>query len=313
MARLFHLKINKLTILFTAIIIASGTVFLTQVSSEEGKIPNWVKSIAGWWAEDKISESEFINAIEFLISQGIIKPPIITTLQNQVNELQEKLDAAHKRISSLEQQIAELGSVPSSTDTSTSEPDLSTEKRLASAWAKGQITDAQYIQEIQKLMDNGTIKPFEGKQEQTPQTSKEPIPHVPTTHTIQFPFDTSEPKHLTIYLGDSIKWVNSDNGSHTVTSGTKETGYDGKFFDRTLSPNTSTSSGFGGTGTFTFFCKYYGHNEELGVDVTAEYREVTIPTWVKNNAGWWANGQISDDDYRQGLSYLFKNGYLHNP
>ena len=36
-------------------------------------VPNWVKNNAGWWATDAISEKEFVNAIEFLITEGIIQ------------------------------------------------------------------------------------------------------------------------------------------------------------------------------------------------------------------------------------------------
>ncbi len=36
-------------------------------------IPGWVRGIAGWWAEGKISDSEFVSAIKFLVHQGIIK------------------------------------------------------------------------------------------------------------------------------------------------------------------------------------------------------------------------------------------------
>ena len=34
--------------------------------------PDWVKNTAGWWATDAISDTEFINAVEFLIDVGII-------------------------------------------------------------------------------------------------------------------------------------------------------------------------------------------------------------------------------------------------
>ena len=27
---------------------------------------------------------------------------------------------------------------------------------------------------------------------------------------------------------------------------------------------------------------------------TASAQEVSIPAWIKNNAGWWANDQIAD-------------------
>jgi len=36
-------------------------------------VPDWVKNTAGWWATDAISETEFVNAIEFLVNQGIIE------------------------------------------------------------------------------------------------------------------------------------------------------------------------------------------------------------------------------------------------
>ena len=35
-----------------------------------------------------------------------------------------------------------------------------------------------------------------------------------------------------------------------------------------------------------------------------------IPSWIKNNAGWWADGQIDDDAFIQGLQYLITNGIL---
>jgi len=35
-------------------------------------LPNWIKNNAGWWAEGKISEKEFVKGIEYLIEQGII-------------------------------------------------------------------------------------------------------------------------------------------------------------------------------------------------------------------------------------------------
>ena len=36
-------------------------------------VPDWVKNTAGWWAEDAISETEFVNAIEFLVKENIIQ------------------------------------------------------------------------------------------------------------------------------------------------------------------------------------------------------------------------------------------------
>ena len=41
-------------------------------SSFADGVPDWIKNTAGWWADDQISEVEFVNAIEFLVNNGII-------------------------------------------------------------------------------------------------------------------------------------------------------------------------------------------------------------------------------------------------
>ncbi|MDC0159693.1 peptidase, partial [Candidatus Nitrosopelagicus sp.] len=35
-----------------------------------------------------------------------------------------------------------------------------------------------------------------------------------------------------------------------------------------------------------------------------------IPEWVKNNAGWWADGQIPDSAFVVGIEYLIKEGII---
>ena len=38
-----------------------------------------------------------------------------------------------------------------------------------------------------------------------------------------------------------------------------------------------------------------------------------IPEWVKNNAGWWAEGSVDDDSFIQGLQFLIKEGLMEIP
>lgn len=35
-----------------------------------------------------------------------------------------------------------------------------------------------------------------------------------------------------------------------------------------------------------------------------------IPAWIKTNAGWWADGQISDGDFVKGIQWLISNGII---
>ena len=38
-----------------------------------------------------------------------------------------------------------------------------------------------------------------------------------------------------------------------------------------------------------------------------------IPDWIKNNAGWWADGSIDDDSFVQGIQFLIKEGIMKIP
>ncbi|MGD8431993.1 MAG: hypothetical protein PVG23_05410 [Nitrosopumilaceae archaeon] len=35
-----------------------------------------------------------------------------------------------------------------------------------------------------------------------------------------------------------------------------------------------------------------------------------IPSWIKNNADWWSQGLISDDDFLKGIQFLVENGII---
>ena len=39
----------------------------SQTTSSDKKVPDWIKNVAGWWAEDLIEDTDFINGIEYLI------------------------------------------------------------------------------------------------------------------------------------------------------------------------------------------------------------------------------------------------------
>ncbi len=39
-------------------------------------------------------------------------------------------------------------------------------------------------------------------------------------------------------------------------------------------------------------------------------REQNVPDWIRNNAGWWADGLISDEDFVSGIKYLVEQGII---
>ena len=71
----------KKALVFFVFTCVMGLMF-TSVSAQEVSIPAWIKNNAGWWANDQIPDSTFINGIEYLIEVGIITlQPMIFAIQ----------------------------------------------------------------------------------------------------------------------------------------------------------------------------------------------------------------------------------------
>src|SRR5690349_17213018 len=45
----------------------------------------------------------------------------------------------------------------------------------------------------------------------------------------------------------------------------------------------------------------------------ATFADLQIPHWIKNNAKWWSEGQIGDDDFIKGIQYLIQTGIMKIP
>ena len=66
------------------------TVFASAQLYDKYVIPDWVKEVAGFWAQEKITDTDFGGGIAFLIDKGIIEVPIVESLQSQVSSLAEE-------------------------------------------------------------------------------------------------------------------------------------------------------------------------------------------------------------------------------
>jgi hypothetical protein len=42
-------------------------------------------------------------------------------------------------------------------------------------------------------------------------------------------------------------------------------------------------------------------------------KEIAIPDWVRNNAGWWSEGKILDSDFASGIEFMIKAGIIKVP
>ena len=97
--------------------------FLEKI--EENKIPFWIKNNAAWWTEDKISDSDFIQGIEYLVQKKIINPVVSNTVQI--------------------------------TNTEGTDIIPSWVRNNAKWWSAGLISDEEFLSAIGYLIENGLI------------------------------------------------------------------------------------------------------------------------------------------------------------
>jgi len=52
---------------------------------------------------------------------------------------------------------------------------------------------------------------------------------------------------------------------------------------------------------------------EIEIDKNPLISSSKIPSWIKNNAGWWADGSIDDNSFVQGIQFLIEKGIMQIP
>ena len=100
---------------------------IAETETEELQIqnvPEWVKNNAGWWADGLIGNNDFVEGLQYLINQDIIKVPPTSQAgtETALNEIPEWV------------------------------------KNNAGWWAQGEIKTSDFLRGIQFLIEQGIIK-----------------------------------------------------------------------------------------------------------------------------------------------------------
>ncbi|KER06496.1 blue copper domain-containing protein [Marine Group I thaumarchaeote SCGC AAA799-E16] len=64
-------------------------------------------------------------------------------------------------------------------------------------------------------------------------------------------------------------------------------------------------SGLGSSGIFEI--------GSISPSTVPEKNLISIPNWVRNNASWWSEGSISDEDFASGIQFMIKDGIIKVP
>lgn len=111
------------------------------------------------------------------------------------------------------------------------------------------------------------------------------------------------PSRLDVAQGGAVVWKNADSVAHTVTSGAPADGPSGAFDSGLLAGGKAFSHVFGDSGS-DYYCTL--HPWMTGsVSVSSP-----IPSWVRNNAGWWSDGAIGDGEFVRAIQYLIQQGII---
>jgi len=96
-------SVFALVIAIATIAILTSSISLSNTAeAQSGKIPEWIQNIALFWGEGQISESEFVNALEFLGEEGILKLPAAESAEAQeisasIRELEQRIEEVESR------------------------------------------------------------------------------------------------------------------------------------------------------------------------------------------------------------------------
>ncbi len=104
-------------------------------------------------------------------------------------------------------------------------------------------------------------------------------------------------------------------GNNLVLSQITSVGVDGTFshnviLDEKFSDGTfKVKAQYGNSKTTITIISF----EVISSDTTSVSQNNKIPDWIKNNAGWWADGQIDDNSFVEGIQFLIKEGFMKIP
>lgn len=67
--------------------------------------------------------------------------------------------------------------------------------------------------------------------------------------------------------------------------------------------------------TGEYYLEYLDNQKEIYdySSFTVSNGEVVIPSWIKNNAKWWSEGSVSEQDFIKGIQYLIQNNIVKIP
>ncbi len=146
--------------------------FSQEIYAQEQTVPSWIKIIAVWWGEDKITDEDFINTLQYLVENKILEIPLPINVEPQcglglvldeiTNEcvIHDESDSDGIFIDVIEEQKKTV---------------VTLIKTTTLWWGEGKIADQDFIDALQYLVENNVLN-IEPEKQPLIQPQVKPIP-----------------------------------------------------------------------------------------------------------------------------------------
>ena len=148
------LEKNLNNILMFLVIFSIGLSFtgINEVFAQESNVPSWIKITAEWWGEEKISDQEFIDSLQFLLEKEIFSIPAPEASIYSVCGIGAILDEQTGECEILDEEDT-TGVFPDAVD---EHQDVVTSwiKVTALWWGQSKISDQDFVDALTYLAEN---------------------------------------------------------------------------------------------------------------------------------------------------------------
>ena len=128
--------------------------FSQEIYAQEQTVPSWIKIITVWWGEDKITDQDFINTLQYLVENKILEIPIPINIEPEcgiglvldeiTNEcvIHDESDTQGIFIEAIQEQQKTV---------------LTLIKTTTLWWGEGKIADKDFINALEYLVENNVL------------------------------------------------------------------------------------------------------------------------------------------------------------
>ena len=146
--------------------------FLEEASAEEQVIPSWIKLTAVWWGEDKISDQDFVNSLQYLVEKKILEVPPTVSVEPECGPglvldeityecvIHDESDTDGIFLDAVEEQQKTV---------------VTLIKTTSFWWGEGKIADQDFINALQYLVENNVLT-IEPEKQPLIQPQLKPVP-----------------------------------------------------------------------------------------------------------------------------------------